>query len=170
MIVQLDRSAVNALDEHLQRHWEENLTDNFMVPQSLDALWESFDSDLWTFDPATGGLWQRVWAYRDGTDIRAHVAVTGNALVPWRCTLGMGVERSHRGQGIGRELMNVALRWVRESAPSVEWVDGYALADNAPVLALDYSVGFVEVGRVPDVARFGDHSADQLILTLKVVR
>ena len=69
-----------------------------------------------------------------------------------RATLMMGIERSHRGQGFGSELMTMALDWAR-AEPSIEWLQLFVFGDNLPAQALYRRFGFVENGRVEDMFR-----------------
>lgn len=56
------------------------------------------------------------------------------------------VDRAHRGHGIGRALKLANLRALDEvpEARSARWIQTYTAMDNAPMLALNRSIGFWE--------------------------
>lgn len=60
--------------------------------------------------------------------------------------LEMMVAASHRGQGIGRVLLEHGKAWVR-THPEVEKIGLNVFADNEPALALYRSAGFLDEGR-----------------------
>lgn len=72
---------------------------------------------------------------RDKTPYRRHV-----------CQLGMGVLRSFRRRGIGRRLVNEALRFAQRSR-TIERVELSVRATNLAAIALYQSVGFAYEGR-----------------------
>lgn len=115
--------------------------------------------------------WQRWFgAWVDsGTRIVAHVDLKGDALVSGlhRCELGLGIERSHRGRGLGRRLMQVAIDFARD-APTLDWLDLKVFAHNTPARALYRSLGFAEIGTVADRFRIGSASIDDVLMTLDV--
>lgn len=176
MISLLEAADAASLASHVERHTaESHLETPFMLLQPVEVVLASYDPCLWAVPlVSSAGAWQRVWAFRvpESAELVAHVVVTGNTLAPHRCTLGMGVERAWRRKGIGRRLMIRAIEAMR-GRPYLRWIDGVAFEHNTPVLDLDYSVGFIQAGRVPDVLRWVDsagvaHSSAMLVLTREV--
>ena len=67
------------------------------------------------------------------------------------------VDPAHRGQGVGRALLEACCAWA-DAEPSVEKLSLSVFADNAPALALYRSLGFLEEGRRPREYRLADGS------------
>ena len=59
--------------------------------------------------------------------------------------LGTGVAKTHRGRGIGRQLMEVTIARCRELG--LEKIELGVYSSNAPAIALYRRFGFVEEGR-----------------------
>jgi ribosomal protein S18 acetylase RimI-like enzyme len=85
-----------------------------------------------------------------------------------RALLAMGIERSHRAQGWGRQLLEAALGWA-QAQPSLDWIDLGVFENNAPARALYSRFGFREVGRREDLFRaFGVKITDiEMVLKLR---
>ncbi len=114
--------------------------------------------------------WQRCWvAIVDGVKIVGHVNLKGSGLSAGlhRCELGIGIERPHRGGGLGRRLMAAAIGFAR-GVEALAWIDLQVFAHNAPGRALYLDLGFVEVGTVVDRFRIEAQSVDDVIMTLNV--
>jgi ribosomal protein S18 acetylase RimI-like enzyme len=80
---------------------------------------------------------------------------------------GMYVAPDARGKGLGRHLLNSALKHA-SSWHGVEQVKLSVTAGNESAVHLYQSVGFVEVGRVPRALRLGREYFDELIM-LRVI-
>ncbi|MBV8665492.1 MAG: GNAT family N-acetyltransferase [Burkholderiaceae bacterium] len=99
--------------------------------------------------------WRRLWVAHsaDGSiaghiDLRAHPeAHTGH-----RCLLGMGVERTHRRQGLGARLLAHAEQWAAEHG--LEWIDLKVLAVNEAAISLYRRNGYTCTGESADMFRF----------------
>lgn len=121
--------------------------------------------------PLTEPGWERIFAaFADQRSrIVGEVNLSGDALHTGlhRCELGIGIERSHRGQGLGRRLMERAIEFTR-CAPGIAWLDLKVFAHNAPARALYAALGFQEVGTVVDRFRIEGESIDDIIMTLDV--
>jgi ribosomal protein S18 acetylase RimI-like enzyme len=76
---------------------------------------------------------------------------------------GMYVAPDARGKGLGRHLLNSALKHA-SSWYGVEQVKLSVTAGNESAVHLYQSVGFVEVGRVPRALRLGREYLDELIM------
>ena len=115
--------------------------------------------------------WQRWWVARpEGSDsVIGHVDLKGEYLKTalHRCELGIGIERAHRGQGLGRRLMETAITFARET-PSIEWVDLRVFAHNANARSLYQALGFDEVCVVRDRVRIEGEVIDDVMMTLFV--
>ena len=71
---------------------------------------------------------------------------------------------SHQGRGIGRALLVAVIEAAR--ADGVHSLIGGLSADNEVSMALHRSLGFVEVGRLPEVGRKFDRWLDLVLLQL----
>lgn len=114
--------------------------------------------------------WQRIFAaVTDAGDIVGHVDLTGDRLHTGlhRCRLGIGIERAHRGQGLGRRLMQTAIAFA-EAADSIAWLDLRVFAHNRNARSLYLALGFDEIGTVIDRFRIDGLSVDDVIMTLDV--
>jgi GNAT superfamily N-acetyltransferase len=160
----LSDEAYDQLLEHFERHAAENGREGFwfMAPgQEPSVSREALEL------PLSEPCWARIWMLEHDGQVKGHVLVEGNAFSSHRCTLSMGVEADARGQGVGRTLMTLAVSWCA-AQHELSWIDGWALAHNKPVLALDKSVGFYEVGFIEDALRVDGVSYDQMILALRL--
>ena len=116
--------------------------------------------------------WQRWFvAIADDGRVAGQVDLRGDGLKAGlhRCELGIGIERPHRGQGLGRRLMETAIGFARE-AESLDWLDLRVFAHNTAARALYRELGFVELGTVVDRFRVDGQVIDDVMMTLKVGR
>lgn len=114
--------------------------------------------------------WQRCWgALTHDDEIVGHVDLKGGGLSTerHRCELGIGIERCHRGGGLGRRLMQQAIDFAR-GVESLVWIDLRVFAHNEAGKALYRDLGFSEVGRVVDRFRIEEQAIDDVIMTLRV--
>lgn len=75
--------------------------------------------------PLEAPAWRRAWvAQTEDRKIVGHVDLRGypDPQASHRCILGMGVHRSFRKQGLGRRLLEHAMRWAW-SQDDLEWID-----------------------------------------------
>lgn len=130
-------------------------------PQGLDA--SALELPLFV----TG--WQRWFVACAGIKIVGHVNLKGAGLKTQlhRCELGLGIERGHRGEGLGRRLAQTAIDFARE-APTLAWLDLRVFGHNRPARALYASLGFREVGRLDDCFRIEGRQVDDVLMTLDV--
>jgi len=160
-------------DQHMQRHVAESGRGDYHFmpfepdgsegPKSLDASKLALK--------LTDKSWQRWWVARsaDGQKIVGHIDLKGGELKTQlhRCELGVGIEREWRSQGLGKNLMQVAIRFCR-LAPSIDWLDLNVFAHNKNARALYANLGFVELGTYVDRFRIGAGSIDDVIMVLDV--
>ncbi len=115
--------------------------------------------------------WQRWFVARPpGSDeIIGHANLEGDGLKVGlhRCELGIGVERPHRGHGVGRVLLQTALDFARQQA-TLRWVDLRVFGQNTAGQRLYGRMGFVEIGRIADRFRIEGESIDDVLMTLDV--
>jgi len=113
--------------------------------------------------------WRRAWGIFDGDRMIGGGHVAGGALTAelHRVTLGIGILRSHRRRGLGRQLMDEIIAWCR-AEPLIHWLDLGVFADNLPAIALYRQLGFVTLGETPDRYRMDGHHIDDIPMTLPV--
>ena len=113
--------------------------------------------------------WQRGWGAIVGGEMIGHVELKGDSLRSGlhRCELGIGIERPHRGAGLGQRLMEMAIDLARRT-PTLNWVDLHVFAHNVAGRALYRRLGFVEVGTVVDRFRIGSQTVDDVSMSLRV--
>lgn len=108
---------------------------------------------------------ERVFLARVGSDVIGHAEVTRNGVSPHRASVSVAVEAEHQGKGIGPLLLGQALAWCDQAETGIDYVDGWAWADNERARKMDAAAGFVEMVVMPDVLRMADGTRrDQVIL------
>lgn len=108
---------------------------------------------------------ERVFLARAGSEAIGHAEVTRNAVSPHRASVSVAIEAEHQGKGIGPLLLGQALAWCDQQETGIEWVDGWAWADNTRARKMDAAAGFAEVAIMEDVLRLPDGTKrDQVIL------
>lgn len=110
--------------------------------------------------------WGRGWAAFDGDRLIGHVDLRSNEFrtSQHRAMLGIGIERSHHGKGIGAMLMQHAIGWAR--AQGLDWLHLCVFAENLPARALYRRYGFVESGIIPDLFRIDGVPVDEVNMVL----
>ncbi len=84
-----------------------------------------------------------------------------------RCTLGIGIEKSHRGTGLGKRLLDAAIEFVSDQ-PGIDWLDLGVFVYNDRAIKLYRSAGFLVTGSVPDRFRVGDERIEDISMSLWV--
>jgi len=117
-------------------------------------------------------LWGRAWSLigPGGVDVVGHVELRGGRVPSelHRATLGMGINRAFTGQGHGRRLLDVAVKWARDTA-DLDWIDLGVFSGNAPARKLYARAGFVEIGQRDDAFRIeGGVVIDDVQMVLKL--
>ena len=169
---------VPLFDEHFARHRGESGRGDYhfmpFAPNDEDGP-KGLDARLFELPLTTPG-WQRWWVAwspdplsSDRGQIVGHVDLKGDHLKAGlhRCELGVGIERDHRGRGLGAELMEVAIEFTR-TAENIDWLDLRVFGHNANARALYMKLGFMEIGRVTDCFRIEGESLDDVMMTLDV--
>lgn len=118
---------------------------------------QAFRSGMQTEVGSAG--WRRLWVARGEDDgIAGHIDLRAHAerFTRHRCVLGMGVDRHHRQQGLGSQLMAQAEHWALTAG--IQWVDLQVLSENTPALRLYQRNGYRQTGEVPNMFRLdGKH-------------
>lgn len=112
--------------------------------------------------------WMRLWiAQHEDGEIVGHVNLKGGSMKTMlhRASLGIGIERPHRGKGLGQRLMQAAIEFARDE-PMLDYIDLTYFEHNEPARALYDSCGFVEQGRVTDKFRIGNDTITDVIMAL----
>lgn len=172
MIALLSDARLPALCAHLRRHAAESGTDGDVIfrPRSvgeeLDELGTMERHRMAWVRARSEPHWLRTWGLVEAGEIRGHVDLNGGRLPAelHRATLGMGVERTVRGRGHGRALLETAIAWARDH--DLAWIDLGVFAHNERARALYASLGFVEVGTTRDQFRVDGTSIDDIAMTL----
>jgi RimJ/RimL family protein N-acetyltransferase len=117
-------------------------------------------------------LWGRAWSLvgPGGVDVVGHLELRGGRVASelHRGTLGMGIMRAFTGQGHGRRLLEVAIKWARDTA-DLEWIDLGVFSGNTPARKLYTRMGFKEVGQRDDAFRIeGGLVIDDVQMALKL--
>jgi ribosomal protein S18 acetylase RimI-like enzyme len=102
--------------------------------------------------PLDQANWRRAWLAIDGAGhIAGHIDLRAlpDATASHRAVLGMGVRHDMRRMGLGRQLMDAALAWARNTPP-LAWVDLEVMTQNQGARALYQQMGFQQTGEVPD--------------------
>lgn len=180
-IVALDAQGFSVFADYMDDHLSDNgvggtplfqpiarADGRFSASARAEAFRQALDRDL------SGGGWRRAWLALDPDGaIRGHVDLRAHATphMQHRCLLGMGVDRSQRGRGLGRQLLAHALGWARhEAGLGLDWVDLQVLAGNAPAIALYEGAGFVHTGLMRDQFRIDGRSLDLASMSLDLGR
>lgn len=171
--------GLSSFDEFLT-YLEDHLSDNgdpvYFQPMSREhgkppaAMAKAFRDALLL--PVGDPGWRRAWVLRDASRrIAGHVDVRAlpERAAAHRCTLGMGVHRAHRQQGLGRRLIGHVEGWLAENT-QVAWLDLQVLSENAPALGLYRAVGFEATGEIPDMFRIDGRSFAYTAMTKRLQR
>jgi RimJ/RimL family protein N-acetyltransferase len=117
-------------------------------------------------------LWGRSFLLSIDERLAGHLELRGGRIPAemHRATLGMGVLRSHTGQGHGRRLIEAAVAWARDEA-GLSWIELGVFSTNPRARALYRRMGFAEQGLRPDAFRIDAGVAvDDVLMTLDLRR
>lgn len=119
----------------------------------------------------TDPLWGRDWLLEiEGEGVVGHVDLRGGRIPSelHRATLGMGINRPYTGRGHGRQLLETAIGWARESTELV-WIDLGVFEGNEPAKRLYERCGFRRLATRVDAFRLTDGTrVDDILMTLRI--
>jgi ribosomal protein S18 acetylase RimI-like enzyme len=171
MITLLREDELEEFLDFSAAHHEENGRDSIFSPaegpHERERLRGYFDA-AWDV-PVSDDGWMKVWIARlpdDSKRIVGHVDLRARSepSTSHRALLGIGILAPYRGRGLGRALMEEAIRWARTQP--LAWIDLATFADNSAALALYRKLGFIETGRVRDLFRVRGTSITDVQMTL----
>jgi RimJ/RimL family protein N-acetyltransferase len=99
-----------------------------------------------------------------------HIELRGGRIATemHRAVAGMGILRSHTGQGHGGRLIAAAVEWAKAVA-KLEYVDLGVFSNNEPARKLYRRAGFVEIGVRSDAFRIDDGvRVDDVLMVLDI--
>ncbi len=114
--------------------------------------------------------WFRLWIARDREgEIVGHIDLSGGRLITelHRAELGMGIERDHRGKGLGPALLDAALAWARATG-TIAWVELGVFSTNPRARRLYERFGFERIGYIPDRFRVDGTVIDDVRMALRL--
>jgi len=113
--------------------------------------------------------WRRAWGLFVGERLVGSGDVAGGDLPAGlhRVTLGIGIQRSHRGRGRGRSLLEEIVAWCR-AEPRLEWLDLGVFDKNVAAQGLFRQAGFSVIGQTNDRWRVDGQRIDEIAMTLRV--
>jgi RimJ/RimL family protein N-acetyltransferase len=175
MIRLLTPSDIDSFTEHVARHLAESGRGGTPIfwPQSSSEPWDRVSKRKAFLERWSKGLhepsWNRAWAAYDGDRMVGHLDLGARPLATslHRAILGMGIEESHRKQGLGQRLIETAIEWAKKQ-PSLDWLDLNVFAHNEPAKRLYEKCGFKEVGRMSDLFRVDGQSIDDIQMVLRL--
>jgi RimJ/RimL family protein N-acetyltransferase len=172
-VIRLLRTAdLRAAGQHIERHAQESGKDGDIVFAPFSEFdreaYEASRYESWRRAVDLPG-WERCWGALVNDRMVGHLDLTGGHLYSalHRARLGIGVERAHRGRGIGMALLHAAIRWATTERDLL-WLDLSVFAHNERARRLYRQLGFVEVGNTVDAYRVGKQSIDDVHMTLRV--
>ncbi|GIU32621.1 GNAT family N-acetyltransferase [Shewanella sp. MBTL60-007] len=115
--------------------------------------------------------WRRLWlAFDDNKKIVGHIDIRGHAEnhTKHRVLLGMGVDRSVRKQGLGKQLINQMLEWVADNTV-IEFIDLWVLSNNLAAQKLYTSTGFEKFGEIKDMFKIDGKSLSYTVMSRATV-
>lgn len=132
----------------------------------------------WDYDPWSAGHHADWYAHKVEQGLPLLVAVNGPDLLGYatygefRAKVGYAATREHsvyvrdtaRGQGVGMQLLQALIERARHAGVHV--LIGGIAGDNEASLGLHTRLGFVEVGRLPEVGRKFDRWLDLVLVQL----
>ena len=149
------------------------ISDPFPSSQKIDAAAYLKSAQRRWLIPAGEPGWGRAWGVFANSSFEkdflvGEVTLSTSRLIETqmhRAILGMGIEPSYRGNGLGTEMLKTALSWAKEQH-FLAWVDLGVFAHNAPARRLYANFGFQEIGRCVDCFRVDDVRVDDIQMTL----
>lgn len=172
LIRRLQVSEVEAFVAHSQAHDAESEREGDLPHRPYDpeevrpaAEIRARAIERWN-TPLTSPHWRRAWGLWHQERVVGHVSLTGGALnaSKHRAQLGVGIQRSHRRRGWGRQLVETAIAWAA-ATPSLDWIDLGVFEGNVVALALYRRPGFRTSGYTADLFRVSGHRINAIHMT-----
>ncbi|MCP4504017.1 MAG: GNAT family N-acetyltransferase [Deltaproteobacteria bacterium] len=169
-------AEIKAILLHVGRHMAENTqaSDLPFAPYAAnDPIRVEERAEEWVIllskssaKPGFGRMWG---LFNAENECLGHVDLRSSpmATLHHRVELGIGIERSHRGQGHGRRLMNTALEFA-QNCPHLRWVDLCVFSHQQRARALYQDMSFVENGLVKERFLIDGMVVDDVSMTLFV--
>ncbi|MCK8047007.1 GNAT family N-acetyltransferase [Shewanella sp. 1CM18E] len=171
------RQATQSDLEHFFTYLNDHLSDNgvgdthLFQPMSKsessvnEAMKSRFSEGINTAMYQQG--WRRLWlAFDENKKIVGHIDIRAHAEnhTTHRVLLGMGVDRSVRKRGLGKQLINKMLEWVA-AQPVIEFVDLWVLSNNIAAQKLYISSGFEKCGEIKDMFKIDGKSLSYTVMS-----
>lgn len=167
----LDDRGLDRFDAHFLRHCKESgRGDYHFMPYDPDDAAGPRGLAPGTLKRGLNELgWERWWVAGTADAVIGHVNLKGAGLRTGlhRAQLGIGIERDHRGAGLGARLMETAIAFCRD-APELVWLDLNVFAHNANARALYERLGFEVIGHCIDRFRIAGDTVADVAMTLRV--
>lgn len=165
-------SDLRAAARHIERHAFESGRGGDLIFAPFTELdrdaYEEARQESWRRPTDVPG-WERCFGAFEKDRIVGHVDLTGSPLYSslHRARLGIGVEREHRGRGIGSALLRASIAWARAEKGLI-WIDLSVFAHNQRAARLYERHGFRQTGRTDDAYRIGTTSIDDIHMVLRL--
>ncbi|AJQ93755.1 GNAT family N-acetyltransferase [Gynuella sunshinyii] len=159
--------------EYLERQLQDNGTQqtplfqplsrsqNTLPPETREKFQKGIDAEYESAD------WRKLWLAKSiAGQIIGHVDLRhyGDELCRHRVLLGMGVDHKNRQQGVGTQLVHMALNFCHDNQ-WIDWLDLQVLSDNLPAKQLYLRCGFVIIGEIADYYRIDGESVSETLMT-----
>ena len=160
------------LNDHLSDNGKGPFGPFVPLPQSESRLPPEKENSFrhgMTLPVGTAG-WRRAWVARaSNRKILGHIDLRSHPerFSEHRCLLGMGVDRDHRGRGLGATLLAHAQEWALAST-DLGWIDLKVLSTNEPALHLYLGAGFAKIGEIPEMFRIDGQSLSYTLMTKRI--
>ena len=169
----VEEIGLDGFFRYLDRHLRENGSGSAHVfqPMSFEeskltsALEYSFSSAIRLQLNEPG--WRRLFVAVEGDVVLGHIDVRAHPEkhTSHRALLGMGVDSSVRGKGLGSQLIAVLTDWV-SSNTDIEYIDLWVLSGNLPAITLYAKCDFVRCGEIEDKFRIDGRSHSYTLMSL----
>jgi len=176
IIEPVEESGCDEFFRYLNDHRSDNGTaeTGYFIPQSQNESRLPYDKEpafrAGLTLPVGAPSWRRLWVARaPNRQIIGHIDLRSHPMrfSEHRCLLGMGVDRHHRGRGVGAALLSHATQWAVANT-GLEWLDLEVLSNNEPALRLYRRAGFAAVGEVAEMFRVDGRSLARTTMAKRI--